>query len=108
MQKLSVKQNRILDYIAGFIEENGYPPAIRDIVKGCGISSTSVVDYNMKILHRMGYIRRHAEVSRGIELVDPKKKAGHFALPFLFLHNPFPHWQTFARPSSPQPSIMGV
>jgi len=38
-------------------------------VAGCGISSTSVVDYNLNILEREGYIRRHREVSRGIELV---------------------------------------
>lgn len=83
MQKLSSKQNSILNFISGFIEDNGYPPAIRDIVKGCNISSTSVVDYNMKILQKMGYIRRHAEVSRGIELVDPKKKTGQFLVPVV-------------------------
>lgn len=83
MEKLSVKQRNILNFIGGFIEENGYPPAIRDIVGGCKISSTSVVDYNMKILQKMGYIRRHAEVSRGIELIDPKKKAGHILVPVV-------------------------
>jgi hypothetical protein len=44
-------------------------PTIRDIVHGCGISSTSVVNYNLEILVQRGYIRRHREVSRGIELV---------------------------------------
>ena len=42
------------------------PPSIRDIVKGCNISSTSVVDYNLRILEREGHLRRDAEVSRGI------------------------------------------
>ena len=37
---------------------------------GCGISSTSVVDYNLKALERMGYIHRDREVSRAIELLD--------------------------------------
>jgi len=40
------------------------------MVSGCGISSTSVVNYNLNILEREGYIRRHPEVSRGIELLD--------------------------------------
>ena len=70
MKKLSDKQNRIINFLNKFITENGYPPAIRDIQGGCGISSTSVVDYNLNILEKEGYIRRHAEVSRGITLVN--------------------------------------
>ena len=67
-KELSAKQQRIVDYIRHFWLTKGYPPSIRDIVSGCGLSSTSVADYNMKILERKGYIRRHREVSRGIEL----------------------------------------
>ena len=70
MTELSLKQKHIVDFIHRFLEEKGYPPAIRDMQAGCGISSTSVVDYNLKILEREGYIRRHPEVSRGIELVN--------------------------------------
>jgi len=67
-EKLSSKQLNIVDFIRSFWLERGYPPSIRDIVAGCGLSSTSVADYNLKILERKGYIRRHREVSRGIEL----------------------------------------
>ena len=67
---LSSKQRNILDFIHRFLVDRGYPPTIRDIVTGCGISSTSVVDYNLDILETEGYIRRHREVSRGIELLD--------------------------------------
>ncbi|MEE8204820.1 MAG: transcriptional repressor LexA [Dehalococcoidales bacterium] len=70
MNKLSLKQRSIIDYIGRFLAGKGYPPTIRDIVGGCGISSTSVVDYNLNILQRQGYIRRHREVSRGIELLS--------------------------------------
>src|SRR5438477_4855138 len=67
---LSNKQNAIIIFIRGFIDENNYPPSIRDIQEGCDISSTSVVDYNLKALERLGYIRRDREVSRAIELLD--------------------------------------
>lgn len=67
---LSAKQNSIIDFIRRFWSNKGYPPTVRDIVSGCRISSTSVVDYHLNILERQGYIRRHASVSRGIELVD--------------------------------------
>ncbi len=69
MKRLSDKQRRIVKYIDRFLSERGYPPSIRDIQKGCGISSTSVVDYNLNILESRGYISRHADVSRGIKLL---------------------------------------
>jgi repressor LexA len=73
---LSPRQQDIVDFIQGFWLEWGYPPSIRDIVSGCGLSSTSVADYNLKALERKGYIRRHREVSRGIELPAIAKNSG--------------------------------
>jgi len=70
MRTLSYKQQHIIDFIRSFLTDKSYPPSIRDIVNGCGISSTSVVDYNLNILEKKGYIRRHPEVSRGIELLS--------------------------------------
>jgi repressor LexA len=67
---LSPKQNSILRFIRRFIEEHDYPPSIRQIQDGCNISSTSVVDYNLKKLEGDGYIRRDREVSRAIELLE--------------------------------------
>ncbi|MFQ5997305.1 MAG: transcriptional repressor LexA [Dehalococcoidales bacterium] len=69
MRVLSAKQQGIIDFIHRFLVANGYPPTVRDIQGGCGISSTSVVDYHLRILGKEGYIRRHPEVSRGIELL---------------------------------------
>jgi repressor LexA len=69
MNRLSDKQQKIINYIRRFLRDNSYPPTIRDIQTGCKISSTSVVDYNLNTLERKGYIRRHSEVSRGIELL---------------------------------------
>ncbi len=74
MKKLSDKQRRIIGYINRFVSDRGYPPSIRDIQAGCGISSTSVVDYNLNILESKGHIRRHAEVSRGIKLLIKEKE----------------------------------
>jgi repressor LexA len=70
MKGLSTKQQKILDFLRKFIREKDYPPSIRDIQLGCDISSTSVVDYNLKALERLGHIRRDREVSRAIELLD--------------------------------------
>ncbi|MBF8266670.1 MAG: lexA [Dehalococcoidia bacterium] len=67
---LNPKQTRMMEFIREFDEERGYKPSIRDIQQSCGISSTSVVDYNLRILEREGYIRRDREVARGIELLE--------------------------------------
>ena len=67
--KLSQRQQRILEFIQKFMDEHQYPPTVRDIQNGCEVSSTSVVDYNLHKLQGMGYLRREPEVSRGIELI---------------------------------------
>jgi len=70
LKDLSQKQQKIIGFLRHFIREKDYPPSIRDIQEACGISSTSVVDYNLKALERLGYIHRDREVSRAIELLD--------------------------------------
>ena len=74
MAELSDKQSRILKFIEEFIEEHDYPPSIRDIQTSCQISSTSVVDYNLKRLQDAGYIRRGREVSRAIEVLGSRRR----------------------------------
>ncbi len=70
MRELSARQQKIVEFIRRFWTDYHYPPTVRDIVKGCSISSTSVVDYNLAILEKEGYIRRHSGISRGIELIS--------------------------------------
>ena len=84
MRTLSSKQQHIIDFIRSFLADRGYPPSIRDILGGCGLSSTSVVNYNLTILEREGYIRRHHSVSRGIELIDRSSDLGYcFQVPII-------------------------
>jgi repressor LexA len=82
VKKLSERQKNILKYIETYVDERGYPPSIREIGDRVGISSTSVVDYNLRVLERDGYIRRDREVSRGLELVSASR-AQRQALPRL-------------------------
>lgn len=68
--KLSERQRRMIDFIGQFSRERGYPPTIRQIGENVGISSTSVVNYNLKKLEKDGYLTRDLKVSRGVRLVD--------------------------------------
>ncbi len=70
MRKMSERQRRILHYLEEFIRENGYPPSIRQIQAALGISSTSVVDYNLDLLEKRGLIRRRPRASRSITLAE--------------------------------------
>ena len=69
-KKLSLRQQKMLGFIRQFMEDNPHPPTVRDIQEACAISSTSVVDYNLRLLNRDGYLRRRPDVARGIELLD--------------------------------------
>ncbi len=84
--ELSAKQRGILQFLEDFIAKHDYPPSIRDIQTGCDISSTSVVDYNLKRLEEKGFIRRDREVSRAIELLDgqgERRRRGTVQVPML-------------------------
>ncbi|MFC1899345.1 transcriptional repressor LexA [Chloroflexota bacterium] len=78
------KREKIIRFIRQFLTDGSYPPTIRDIMDGCRISSTSVVDYNLNLLEKEGYIRRHREVSRGIELLTPSQVGNtQFQIPVI-------------------------
>ncbi|TET85598.1 MAG: repressor LexA [Anaerolineales bacterium] len=73
--KLSERQRRMLEFIERFIVESGYPPSIREIGKAVGISSTSVVNYNLNRLVKEGYLARDKNVSRGIRMTEKLLKS---------------------------------
>ena len=70
MKPLTRRQQAILTFIEDFSDSHSYPPTIREIQEGLGISSTSVVDYNLKVLEQRDEIHRNRNISRGIELAN--------------------------------------
>lgn len=69
-KRISKKQRRILEFVGDYIGDNGYPPSMREICSALGISSTSVVSYNLDRLEEAGYIARDRDVSRGLRLAQ--------------------------------------
>ncbi|MBU0704497.1 MAG: transcriptional repressor LexA [Chloroflexi bacterium] len=85
-ERLSERQHRILEFLTEYVEENGYPPSIREIGGAAGISSTSVVSYNLERLEERGYLSRDREVSRGLKLAAaarPMAPGAVVSLPML-------------------------
>jgi repressor LexA len=70
IRRLSTRQNQILDFVRNYVLDHAYPPTVREIGDGVGITSTSVVDYNLRVLAKRGLIRRDPSISRGIELLE--------------------------------------
>ncbi len=79
MVTLSVRQKSILEFIVSFIKEKEYPPTIREIGEKVGISSTSVVNYNLAKLENESLISRERDVSRGLSVNWPKLMTLGFA-----------------------------
>ncbi len=76
MRKPSVSnrtRQRILKFIHDFIADKGYAPTVRDILKGCQLSSTAVVQHHLNVLEREGHIHRDPEVFRSIQLAGKKR-----------------------------------
>lgn len=67
---LSSRQQQVLSFIRQYIHQNQFPPTIREIGESVGISSTSVVNYNLNVLEKKGFIERDKNLSRGLRLVD--------------------------------------
>jgi len=74
MVRTSDTRLRILNFIGKFFNERGYAPTVRDIARGCNISTPSVVQHHLNTLERQGHIRRDPEVFRSIQLVERKRE----------------------------------
>ena len=69
-EKITPKQQEILEYIKNTILKKGYPPAVREICEAVHLKSTSSVHSHLETLERNGYIRRDPTKPRTIEIID--------------------------------------
>lgn len=69
-QRLTRRQQQILDFIRSEIHRKGYPPSVREIGEAVGLSSSSTVHAHLAALERHGYIRRDPTKPRALEVLD--------------------------------------
>lgn len=74
MEKLTARQQQILDVIKDNIEDTGYPPTRAEIAKTLGFKSPNAAEEHIKALARKGYIEIVQGASRGIRL--PESESG--------------------------------
>lgn len=66
---LSKKQADFFLFLREYLQEKGFPPTIREVMQGLGLSSTNMVKKYLDVLERKGYIRRQFNRPRAIEIV---------------------------------------
>jgi repressor LexA len=84
--KLTRRQREIYDYLAEFIEHNGYAPSLEEIAARFRLSSVATVHEHLENLESKGAVRRDPHKSRAIELTQPADGRGRSAaveLPLL-------------------------
>jgi repressor LexA len=75
MEKMSEKQKNIYRYIIEYIDENNYPPSVREIGQAAGLSSTSTVHGYLQRLEKRGLIKRDESKSRAITVVSDSESS---------------------------------
>lgn len=76
MQGLTDRQREVYEFITRRIEEQGYPPTIREIGEEMGIRSTNGVNDHLKALEKKGYLAREGLKSRALRPVpQPTRNA---------------------------------
>ena len=73
MEKLTAKQEVILDILKRLIAENGYPPTVREIGKKAHLNSPATIHFHLKKLAEKGYIRQDDGKNRTIEILVPNE-----------------------------------
>ena len=69
MEKLTKRQNEILDYIKEYIVSHGFPPTIREIGAALDLSSPATIHAHLSNLEQKGFIRKQDAKNRAIELL---------------------------------------
>jgi len=64
---LTRRQRQVMDFIAGFLSEQGYSPSFQEIADGLDLNSLATVHKHIMTLERKGFLKRKYNQSRSIE-----------------------------------------
>ncbi len=73
MKGITERQKQVLDYIAGYTEENSYPPTVRDISEHFSISLRAVQDH-IAALQKKGYLSQREKKARSLRVLAGAKE----------------------------------
>jgi len=70
MNKLTVRQQQVLELIRHSVAEQGFPPTRAEIARGLGFKSVNAAEAHLRALARKGFIDLLPGQSRGIQLAE--------------------------------------
>ena len=70
VQKITKKQQAVLNFLEDFTEENGYSPSYREIQSGLGLSSVSAVAEHIDNMVSKGILKKVPGAARSLEVLD--------------------------------------
>src|SRR5438045_9134640 len=86
---LTKRQKEVLDFIAGFVDEQGYCPSFEEIARGLNLASLATVHKHISVLESKSYLKRGFNQSRSLELAprymqeQRRSKTGPTEIPLL-------------------------
>ena len=82
---LTKKKKAVLDFVQGYIRDNGYAPTLREIGAHFGLSSVATVHKYLQALIKQDLLVRVGSGARGIGVPAPRRIAGGTEVPLLGL-----------------------
>lgn len=73
MKKID-KKEELLNFIKSYVDENGYPPTVREMCRAIKVNSTSTIAYHLSRLEDIGSIKKNPNKNRALEVVDNEPK----------------------------------
>lgn len=84
---LTKRQKQVLEFIAGFLDENGFSPSFQEIARGLNVSSLATVHKHISALERKKYLRRGINQSRSVDLgpryIEDQQRMRRSEIPLL-------------------------
>ncbi len=66
----TMKQHQLVEFIAEFIQANGYGPSYREIMRGCGYTSVATVAEHVNNLIARGHLSKKDRSARSLEVIS--------------------------------------
>lgn len=64
------KKDELLEFIKRYVDDNGYPPTVREMCRAVKVNSTSTIAYHLSRLEDEGSIKKNPNKNRALEVVD--------------------------------------
>lgn len=73
MEKLTVKQEKVLEALKKYLADKGYPPTVRELCAMTNLNSSATIHVHLDHLQEKGYIKKTKDKNRTIELLVPNE-----------------------------------